>query len=433
MDTPQTPIKNNDLDEDLLLLFEKMFDVAYDIRSLYNHDRELVKADYENYHDLVTGSVTKFPMLARTVHKSILNWSLLTLTCEKFCHKWSHRTIKFLIEMNPSALIWRRADIGESPIYAIADHRNHNTLMPWIAQTYPWVLDHARCQADQDGNEIDHPTINLVETYSNGHCSEGTLRNYFEVYPKGLNKKDGIGEVLPLQIILTGHEECSADFFQWMAERDTNTLNYTAERQNWNTLHFACMHLLEYSTENSAKICHYIIDKCPEMMKQTDVEGNIPIHFIARRCNRPAIQGVLVRLLREYPESYDTTVKAWGYPPLDLRSIPFLQHVKPILDEEKIINANIALLQDTSPKLMAATAFSGNCIVTGVSDIFDLWSTSYNLRMKSRCSEFSTAIDVICREFIDEDELSDDENNDNNDGDGAFAIETITNILNNAL
>jgi hypothetical protein len=113
--------------------------------------------------------------------------SLLTTACEKLYREWSHPTIRFLIERNPSALLWKRADWRSldyaPPIYTIAQHPSHNVLMPWIAEIFPWVLDHRACQQRTPG-------LQLVSGYTGGMCSASIVRQFLEVYPKGLCQED---------------------------------------------------------------------------------------------------------------------------------------------------------------------------------------------------------------------------------------------------
>ena len=108
------------------------------------------------------------PAKPRSVSQD-LHWSLLMTACSGLDQEWSHPAIKFLIRMNPTALLWRRDDDGlrdtrardDWPTYKIARHPSHCLLMAWIAETYPWVLDK--------------------------HCVFGLIQHFFEAWHMDLS------------------------------------------------------------------------------------------------------------------------------------------------------------------------------------------------------------------------------------------------------
>ena len=139
MNTFVEPIGDDDVDEEVARKFEDLIDSIYNVQS-YGEEEQVI-ASNEHLHQKIVAFVNETPILARVISRELLHWSLLMTATEKTIHEYSHPTIKFLIEINPSALLWSRSDFtrGSSPIYAIAGHKIHCKLMPWIAERYSWI------------------------------------------------------------------------------------------------------------------------------------------------------------------------------------------------------------------------------------------------------------------------------------------------------
>ena len=107
---------------------------------------------------------------------------MLGITCQ---YVQFHPAIKFLIQSNPSALLWREnTDTDEILIREIADHTTHCVLMPWIATNYQWVLN-------DEGILMNPPVFCLIDQYANRGeattgCTAAIIRQFFEAYPQGL-------------------------------------------------------------------------------------------------------------------------------------------------------------------------------------------------------------------------------------------------------
>lgn len=148
----EEPIMDNELDRHLYKKFDELIDTVNDTTFLWTD--EMAEADdiaaYERLHERIQVEVNTNPIISRTISSAFLHWSLLTTACEKLQHIESHPIIRFLIEKDPSALLWKckfYQDIeNSSPIYIISRHHIHCVLMPWIAKHFPWVLDHPDCQ-----------------------------------------------------------------------------------------------------------------------------------------------------------------------------------------------------------------------------------------------------------------------------------------------
>ena len=159
------------------------------------------------------------PTLARVVARDMNHSSMLTLLCDKAHTPLAHTTMKFLIERNPSALLWKRDNWEKMgieysmPIYTIVNHHAHHVLLPWIAQHYPWVLEHPDCQAKP-------PTFDFIAQCVNGIALNSALiRQYFTIYPQALRHVDHAQKSTPLHYFLGGFTECRLDLFQWLATK----------------------------------------------------------------------------------------------------------------------------------------------------------------------------------------------------------------------
>ena len=134
-------------------------------------------------HSITVSSDMRYPLLNQYIDR-ITRFALVLLmaACSGLDQEWSHPAIKFLIRMNPTALLWRRDDDGlrdtrardDWPIYKLARHPSHCTLMPWIAETYPWVLDK-------------HCVFGLIGQYANrsenSRCTAATIQHFFRLGP----------------------------------------------------------------------------------------------------------------------------------------------------------------------------------------------------------------------------------------------------------
>ena len=110
------------------------------------------------------------------------------------------------------------------------------------------------------------------------------------------------------------------------------------------TVHVACGSLTEHLGDDSRELCKHLIEQCPESVRILDNDEWLPIHYLLEHCQHQPVREVVVCLMRAYPESFDMAT-VYGDPPAP-SSIPFIQGIKPLLDEEKEIKENIVYLQE---------------------------------------------------------------------------------------
>ena len=385
--------------------FDDLVDGIYDVSAVDEHHFEVA---CENFCSRIEEEVMKFPVLARTIMKDLLNWSLLTTLCEK-TEGWHppaiHPAIQFLIEKNPHALTWQWG--GEwnrsTPIHTIA--KKHCVLMPWIAERFSWVFDHPVCQDNP-------PHLALVRNHVDGRCDASIVRRFYELYPRGLVQEDQLLEGgLPLHGCLRGWEECDVSLFKWMAHQYPDVLFYSyQDRLGLTPLHLACISIASSNPgENSLEICRFLASECPESVRVVDSAGLLPIHFLTERSNRPAVQKLLLTLLRQHPQSIDVSA---GYRELypTPRAVPFVARVYPLLEEERLLKEDVPYLTGLSDALQEATRKSEEGLEVSVAQIFQNWVA---LRKESftvqRLEKLSESIMEACREYEDEDDSDGDE------------------------
>ncbi|GAX09372.1 hypothetical protein FisN_6Lh257 [Fistulifera solaris] len=335
------PLLDSRLPLDLRRTFYAVFVEAYE---LFNQNRTIdsVLAVVPVLHQRVTEAVTAHPVLASTIFKDFFKWSLLEVFIEK-THFFCQDTIRFLIETNPDALLWaHRADDGfgrTAPINMLAEN-GRSKLLLWVAERYPWVLQHRQCRTMP-------PHLAMVRSYTDsGICDAGTIRKFYELYPQGLREKSKLDSEpkYPLAAILEGNAEPPADLVIWMAEQYPKAIYH-----EWNTgytvLHEVCYLMANKQnharlpcmcTANMANICRFLIAEHPCLIrKQVRGRGTLPIHMLAKSCNRPLVQEMAILLMKAFPDCVNAS---------DLRSIPFIEQVHPLIIDELEIDQEILML-----------------------------------------------------------------------------------------
>jgi len=384
------PIADENLPDDLKSEFDVIFNEIYIFERV---DFTPTAADYDNLNHRIQSIVNKNPILVRVFSKDIICWSLLTTICEKVHNNLSHPTIKYLIEKNPIALLWKWGDIDHpsTPIKCIA--MNHCTLMPWIAENFQWVLDHPKCLNIFPHNE-------LVHRYTDGRCHADVVQQFFEHYPQGLRQEDKLmQDGLPLFRILCGWDNCDVHLFKWMAEKYPTAVLH-GDRYGHIPLHMACISLACMSLglnppeekEHLKEICMFLIANHSRGVRMKSRHDRcLPIHYLVKRCNCPFVQEVIVQLLREYPESINISSKNKLCPAP--KSSYFVQQVGLVLDTEKKLQSEIQSLTNLSEALLDAASCSKSDLWMSLPTIIQSWS-------KSRCQ--------ACQERLDSNELDDE-------------------------
>jgi hypothetical protein len=392
----------------------------------HQRQREILESRGAALCQRIEEEVSAHPILAKTVDSNMLLWSLLTVVCEKtYATTLGHAAIKFLIETNPHSLLWRWGDrySQQDAIHSIAKNSCHCVLLPWIAEQYPWVLEHKRCKNAP-------PHLELAKKHADGECAASVVRRFYELFPQGLLQQSRVSAVagFPLQCLLIGWEECDADLFIWMAQQAPAAVKH---KGNWgtNVLHSACMSLssspdpdlvepIDRCTENNARICRFLVSEHPQLVRSKGRGGRgLPIHHLAHRCNRMLVQEVLLLLLKEFPESIE--VKAAGYLP-KLSNVPFIQQVAPLVKQESGLQQEQEWLLPATANFLAYTGSldhpSIDVNIAKLEEAFENWVKERNSEVESlqeQIGEIRLAFqgdDVVATGSDDEEE--DDEEDD---------------------
>lgn len=227
----------------------------------------------------------------------------------------------------------------------------------------------------------------------------------------------------PLQRCLNGWEECDADLFIWMARKCPEALLHRG-LNGFNTLRSACSNLSitveeevdapSQCTENMARICRFLVSECPQLVRVKGKDGRgLPIHQLARRCNRPLVQEIIILLLKEYPECIE--VKASSYLP-NLEDVPFIQQVLPLIQLELKIEDERPRLTTASANLSLVVAGSSDDICDQVSVIFSAWVDECMDTMNAIGLDICKRIKEVMRAF-EGDDIADDESDNASDPD----------------
>ena len=400
--------------EDLKGTFYSLFDEAYNLLRANEGGGNIEQAS-ANLCQRIEEEVAMHPILAKTVDEEILRWSLLTAFCEKTSGTaYCHDAIKCLVRANPISLLWRWGDTHsepKSPIKTIAE--GHPILMVWIAQEFATMLDHRHCLYDP-------PSLLMVRQYANNsHVEASVVQRFYELYPKGLKNKsqDLISSGYALQKVIGGWQECDADLFIFMASQYPKALAYR-DRLGIHVLYIVCAHLAQavdedtaapfQCSENMLRICRFIVDKCPELVsKKGRVGRGLPLHQLAKYCNRPLVQQAIILQLKHYPEAVE--VRARSYLP-DLKKEPFIQEIHPVVVLEADLASGKEWVVEGCANLATATSsLPSNHFLSIPTDIFASWVKSYETRL---VEQLPSMIDDVCQKFagpdVEEDEDDDE-------------------------
>jgi len=379
-------IRVNELeDESLRNQFNDLMEAMEDITT-FDPNRE--EGAYEALNQRIYQAVTEQPILARIVNEN--DQSLLSFACSCLNLDTSHNVIKCLILSYPSALLGHDDSIDRHiPIYMVAHHPEHCVLLPWIVTNYTWALDHDRY------HQVVFGLIGMYANRSRTSCTATTLKQFFEAYPQAFTQQQPDDSNILLNL-LKNTNECEADLFKWIAERcQSSTLSETDSNGNA-LLHLACRLLVIHKGRNSSEICKYLIQKRPGSAQMTNRFYNLPIHYLQDSCEYRLVREVLVCLLREYPEAYDVPVT-----PYDRRlpsSIPFIQSIKPYLDEEKELKETVKSLTGSISSLTEAVFCTNDELMTSGFAVFDSWATSFINTTDDKLQLISTKLQDLCNE-----------------------------------
>lgn len=229
---------------------------------------------------------------------------------------------------------------------------------------------------------------------------------------------------LPLSCSLLGWDECDAELFEWMAKQYPEAMSHR-NRLGMTCLHYACEALASTPeegttapskcTENTSRICRFLISECPEAVRTKGRRGNgLPIHYLARRCNRPLVQDLIILSLRHYPQAVN--VKAVRYLP-ELSTVPFIQKIAPLLQQEADLKAERVWLSQARTNFgiytdsLDETATS----IVQASVVFSSWASNRITNMPAKEEALKQQIAEIQTAFQEDDIDSDTEDEDNSD------------------
>lgn len=359
---------------------------------------------YDTLNQRIYEAITNKPVLAKIFNGS--NQSLLSSACANLNLESSHRVIKCLIQAYPRALLGPPTyyinddQYTNIPIFMIARHPQHCLIMPWIASNHTWIFDNDRCQ------ELP-PVFDFLRMYVQRHrtsCTSITLRQFLEAYPRAFTQQHPIGGNILLNLLKNNNEcKCEADLFKWMADRCHSSIFLETNSQGYTLLHLACVLLFNRKGTDSSEICKYLVQKCPGSVRRTNMFDYLPIHLLHDGCGYWAVREVVVCLLREYPESYDMQSPSHltGLPP---SSVPFIQNIKPYLDEEKELKVTVESLMNSTSSLTKAVSCTNDQLIRSSSTVYDSWANSFINSAEDKVKLISTQLQDMCNEGLEPDE-----------------------------
>ena len=188
-----------------------------------------------------------------------------------------------------------------------------------------------------------------------------------------------------------------ADFSKWVAEKYPRNTLLERNRSGRTPLHIACRSLTRHLGDDSSEIVTFGLPNCPESVRVLDNNSRLPINLLLRLCQHRPVKEVVVCLLREYPESYGMVSGYYRVP----SSIPFVQRIKPLLDEERELKENVADLQELSVvSVVFQDAVDGtdnpSPLATSTYIVFDSWATSFDQHLEARMEQISNQLHDEC-------------------------------------
>jgi hypothetical protein len=411
IDPPEEPqrIKDVNLPPKLREIFQNVFHEFYELGSAMQigggNTMNTEDTTERSLCERIQRSVAEHPILACTCTVSydrpVTGWSLLAVISRKtFSGSSVNRdvglaTMKTLINLNPHALIWglSKRHGSANPLWNLVRNSGHSVLLPWIAEHHPWVFDHPKVRKHP-------PHFELVERYTHGRrgqaiLSSSVVRSFYEWYPQGLEHIEEWSGQAPLHFCVDEESnQCDAELFEWMARKYPAAMSLR-DKCGMTPLQHACAALASdpretttYDTkymETMARICRFLIWEYPHAVRmQSKPHDNIlglPIHFLTDRCNRPLVQDIVIRLLKEYPQAVEAATV--DRPPADilpkLGNVPFIQLVHPLLQQQADLEDERVWLHKACADFAVSTdsLVSSSCtcaVYQQVSEVFLSWA-----------------------------------------------------------
>ena len=396
------PLLVNELeDESLRNQFNFLLEA---MESITTFDPNREEGAYDALNQRIQQEVTDKPILASIV--SVIGKSLLEAAVSYLNLDTSQTVITCLIQTYPSALLGTSDGYLGRTIFLIACHPQHCVLMPWIATNYHWVLDHSR------GQRVVFDLLDMYTKRRRNSCTSTIIKDFFKAYPRALEQEHGTLTILH-NVLKSYHRDnfnvpdressqVEADLVKWIAERCPSSTLLETDSFGNTPLHHACRLLSKHKTCNLVEICKYLIQKCPgsiRMLNDADtVTAELPIHILQTTCDYRVVREVVVCLFREYPESIDIWANG-RFGSTRPSSVPFIQSIKPHLDEEKELKETAVSLKESISSLIEAVACTEDQLIRSASTVFDSWSTSF---IKTTEDKINSIISVKLQEMCNE-------------------------------
>lgn len=85
-------------------------------------------------------------------------------------------------------------------------------------------------------------------------------------------------------------------------------------------------------------------------------------------------------------------------------SIPFIQSIKPYLDDEEELKETVASLEQSTSSLTKAVACTNDQLMRSAFAVFDSWATSYINSTEDKLQLISTRLQDLCNEGRESDD-----------------------------
>ena len=389
-----------DDDDDLRRRFQELWHAIQDFEERFESGNALLR-----HLELEVGAC---PELAAAVSEEDEGMSLLNHVCHQLFEfaDWARPSIQFLIDRNPHVLTY---EPHQWFVWGFDGNLQYACPMHWIANSYPDLMP---AILEHHAWTLDHPVFRnwpahyfLLDAYFEGRCDASLLRRFFGLYPQGLRQQAcRKGGVLPIHRILNREEgELDVDLIKWMASHDPPSLLHQ-DGGGCTPLYEACNGLAEYQTaDNMMDLCCFLIKECPASVRLGTTRGTYPIHRVAERCHQPAVQQVVLAILREHPESAELPAASEGGREFPSPStVPFIQRVAVLLQEERVLQEDAAFLVEAAAMWHElAPTISGSPQMVSVTEVFLGWA---NQRAEiDRLIKIPKLIQEVCRDCEGED------------------------------
>lgn len=258
--------------------------------------------------------------------------------------------------------------------------------MPWIANSFPTILDDEACLEQP-------PIFDLIQ------CGNGlVIKEFLEAHPQSHLLVDEEG-CTPLHAALLHPPrrfQPDADTIKWMCEANPSCLLKT-NHNGMTPLLCACYNISIEGFDDDASILKVLIEGCPQSIRRPDKYGYLPISYVLDIWDE--FPQVIVAMLIEYPESLDISLSVYSYTKEYTKAL--IQRIKPHVDELRELKDNIFHLQVNKMFLDKAVACTKDKMLRSLSEVFDSWATDYLNALEPKVEEVSAQLLKLRRRNLD--------------------------------